>query len=93
MNLLQPNRIPACLSELPVLIQVNASFFTRLMTRRTALRLLREEKIHLIGSDCHNLESRPPDMAAAITVIERALGFEAIARINALESALMAAEA
>ena len=57
-----------------VLLQANASYFTRFFTSRTAIRLLRAEKIHLIGSDCHGLHHRPPKMAAALEKIERVLG-------------------
>ena len=47
-----------------MLIQVNASFFERTMSKRKALRLLDAGCIHLIGSDCHNLESRPANLGA-----------------------------
>lgn len=70
------------LAKLPVLIQANASFFTQKSTQRLALKLLREEKIHLLGSDCHNLESRPPNIDGAIKVIEKHLGSDAVMRIN-----------
>lgn len=60
------------LTELPVYLQVNAGFFEKITTRGKALRLLREQQIHLIGSDCHDLKERVPNLDAAERVIGRA---------------------
>lgn len=57
------------LLEAGVLMQSNASFFLRWRTRRRALRLLEAGRIHLLGSDCHNMEERPPCMGAALAAI------------------------
>lgn len=81
--------IPERLSELPVLIQANAEFFTG-WTRPLALRLFKEQKIHLLGSDCHNLDTRPPNMDLAIRALSRAFGMEALAEINRLEETILA---
>jgi protein-tyrosine phosphatase len=54
-----------------------------------ALRLLREDKIHLLGSDCHNLKSRVPNLDQALRLIEKKLGPEAIERINAYENTVL----
>ena len=75
------HRIPERLAELPVLVQANASFFIQKSTRRLALKLLRQDKIHLLGSDCHNLDLRPPVLGDALAIIRRALGRKAISRI------------
>ena len=61
------------LSELPVYLQVNAGFFERISTRRMALRLLRDQQIHLIGSDCHDLKRRVPNIGTAEKVIRKAM--------------------
>lgn len=76
------------LEDLPVLVQANASFFLHSCTRRTALRFLREDRIHLLGSDCHNLSSRKPNMGQAIEIIEQRLGPEALRRIVANQEIL-----
>lgn len=73
------------LERLPVLIQANASFFVNKSTRRFALKLFRQGKIQLIGSDCHNLTSRAPNLSGAIDVIKQNLGENAIAHINHFE--------
>ena len=58
-----------------MLIQSNASFFTDWHTKRTALKLLKQQKIHLLGSDSHRAEgARTPDIADALAIIEKKLG-------------------
>ena len=66
--------IPEQLAQLPVVVQANAEFFLRRSTARFALRLLREGKIHILGSDCHNLTDRAPKLGEAADVIRRRLG-------------------
>lgn len=73
--------IPERLAELPVAVQVNASFFLRRSTASMAIRMLRRDQIHLLGSDCHNMDMRPPNLGPALQVIRRRLGDEAIDRI------------
>ena len=75
--------IPARLAQLPVLVQANAGFFREWPTASMALRLLCRGQIHLLGSDCHNTDSRKPDLGAAVQIIHRKLGPEALERLNA----------
>lgn len=70
------------LEELPVLIQANASFFLRRSTANMALRMLRRNQIHLLGSDCHNMQSRPPQLAEAAELISQRLGDTALDQIQ-----------
>lgn len=85
-------RIPERLAELPVVVQANANFFLQRSTTRMALRLLREDKIQLLGSDCHNLSTRAPNLGAAVQLIEKRLGQEAIVRVNHYERAVLHSE-
>lgn len=48
-----------------MLVQVNASYFLNPATVRDAMRNLKQGKIDLVGTDCHNLSNRAPNMAAA----------------------------
>lgn len=66
--------IPGRLEELPVLVQANASFFLRRSTAAFALRLLRQGRIHLLGSDCHNMTNRAPNLGPAVQRIVSKLG-------------------
>lgn len=77
--------IPQRLQQLPVLVQANASFFLRKRTRGMALKMLRNDQIQLLGSDCHNLDSRPPKLGAAVQVIEEHLGKPVLDRVLAYQ--------
>ena len=57
------------LAELPVLVQANANFLISRSTQKQALKMLRSGQIHLLGSDCHNMTSRPPVLEHAARVI------------------------
>lgn len=70
--------------EEDILMQSNADFFLPFQTRRKALRLLREGRIHLLGTDCHNMTSRPPRMAEARSMISRRLGPDVLEDIDEL---------
>ena len=65
-----------------ILMQTNASFFTAFTTRRKALSLLTEGYVHLLGSDCHNMTSRPPHIGRAFDVIQQRLGHDYICQMN-----------
>ncbi len=62
------------LYESGVLMQFNAGFFLGLLTKRRAIRMIRNGEIHFIGSDCHNLTSRRPRIGDAFEVIKNRLG-------------------
>lgn len=84
-----PWELPEKLAQLPVLIQANASFFIRYGTRSLALRMLRRGDIHLLGSDCHNLTTRKPNLGRARAVIERGIGSEILEQLSCLEQQLL----
>ena len=52
-------------------LQVNARTLMRWSTRRLGLELLRETSCPLLASDCHNLTSRPPNLAEARKVLQQ----------------------
>lgn len=70
----QTRGIPERLADLPVLVQANANFFLNRWTQAMALNMLKKGKIHLLGSDCHDLIRRPPKLGDAVQVIRRKLG-------------------
>lgn len=57
------------LLSMGVWMQCNAEFFISLRTRYKAKRMLRQGKIHLLGSDCHNMDTRRPCMGTAMKII------------------------
>jgi len=72
-----------------VWLQCNASFFLRWQTSRQAMGMLRQQLIHFIASDCHNLDRRPPNVGAAIQRVEKKLGTEAVAFLWQNKDALL----
>lgn len=77
-------RVMEELYSLPVLVQVNAEALLSWSTRRLALKLFREGVAHLLGSDCHNTSSRPPNLAAGRKIIEKKLGAQYLPQIDRL---------
>lgn len=78
ISALSTHGIPQRLDQMPVLVQANAGFFLRGSTRRMSMRMLKNQQIHLLGSDCHNIGSRPPRMGEALTCIRKNLGEQAL---------------
>ena len=91
----QPRQVWDRLLELDVLMQANADYFLqqdsifRFRNRNKALKLLKEGRIHLLGTDTHNLTSRPPRMKEARAVIREELGKQALERIDELGEELI----
>jgi len=63
-------------------IQVNADYLINRGTQRKALKLINENNVDFIGSDCHNLTSRPPNMGEAYQMIEKKLGIKSVNAFN-----------
>ena len=72
-----------------VLMQVNASFFNGFWQKRKALGLLHDGFIHAIGSDCHNITSRPPKIGNAFEVIQKKLGERYLTRLDDFGKSLL----
>lgn len=71
------------------LVQSNAEFFlSSMLTRHKAMQLFRQGKIHLLGSDCHGVQKRPPRLGEAINRIRRCLGSDALEPVDELEQRL-----
>lgn len=66
-----------------ILMQVNASYFGAFMTRRRAFRWLDEGRLHFLGSDCHNMTSRPPKIQSAYEHIRHKFGSELVENMTA----------
>ena len=68
----------AKLSANGVLFQANSSFFDSFFNASKAIKMLKENKIHFIGSDSHNMSDRSPNMNYAINVIKKKLGNDSL---------------
>ena len=75
-----------------VRMQVNVSYFLGSLTRRKALKMLRNGQIHMLGTDCHNLTDRKPRLGEAMAVIEKKLGGEFLSGFDAMNRSLLGQE-
>ncbi len=70
------------LLEMPVFVQVNAGAFLRRNVRKHAFRLAGQRSDVVIGSDCHNLHSRPPNIEEAARAVRKKLGDACLQQIE-----------
>ena len=70
------------LAKLPIGLQINAGSLLRWGTRRLALDLLQLAHWPLLGSDCHNLTSRPPNLKEGRKVVMQKLGEAFLKKID-----------
>ena len=71
-------------------IQCNAEPLLRFFAGRKVLDLIRRGKIHVLGSDAHNMSSRVPRISEAARVIKDRLGEKRIAAFNQNASEILA---
>lgn len=67
-----------------VLVQMNAEFINSMWTGGKALRMLGRGEVQLLGSDCHNMADRRPNLGAARAAVARKLGGGVLDEIDAL---------
>lgn len=65
------------------LFQMNADFIAGgFLQSRRAIRLIGDGIIRVIASDCHNVDTRRPNLEEAVRVIEKKLGAETVERLT-----------
>lgn len=85
-------QIPQRLAKMPVLVQANAGFFLDKGTAGMAMRMIKADQIQLLGSDCHDLTSRKPNLGGAVERIRRKLGEGPLDRVRQFERQILGAE-
>lgn len=70
------------LAELPIGLQINTGSLIRWSTRKLALKLLQLAPYPLLGSDCHNLNRRPPNLKEGRTVVQKKLGWNFLRQMD-----------
>ena len=83
------NKFMKRLASLPVLLQSNCEFLIDDKTQRLAIKLIKEQKIHLIGSDCHRPNWRSPNMAQAREILLNNLDRNAISFLEDSENLIL----
>jgi protein-tyrosine phosphatase len=69
MRMLRDYTLIDRLQDKKVLVQVNASYFLHEQSRNRAFVDLRDDKFHFIGSDCHNMTNRAPNIGAMVQTV------------------------
>lgn len=70
------------LLELPVVVQVNAGSLLEWKTRGRTLRLLKKSESCVLGSDCHGIHHRTPNLEEGRKMVEKKLGKDFLNRID-----------
>jgi protein-tyrosine phosphatase len=64
------------LKAMGCLMQLNTSSISNIKTRGLAIRYVKHGFIDVLGSDCHNMKTRPPIIKDAYQLIKKKLGVE-----------------
>lgn len=67
---------------LPIRIQVNAEAFDDRKLRRKLIKMFASGEAHMLGSDCHGMNRRPPNLPAGMDALRAALGDDFLRRMN-----------
>jgi protein-tyrosine phosphatase len=70
------------LIELPLTVQVNAGSLLEWRRRGKSIRILKNAQTCLLGSDCHGVHHRPPNLQAGREVVEKKLGRQFLEQID-----------
>ena len=62
------------LMELPVHVQINAGSFERWSERRQILKMIKKKGMIVLGSDCHGIHHRVPNLANGREALEKMMG-------------------
>ena len=75
--------------NLPVILQVNAEALQTGKTRRFVFRLIKNDFAVLLGTDCHNMKNRSPDMQDGREILARKFGSGYLQQMDALGAQLL----
>ena len=62
-------------------IQISAEPMLHTFGKRTLIKWMKNHQAHVMASDCHNLTSRAPNLAAGLEAVKKALGQETMERL------------
>ncbi len=68
--------------QMDITPQINCECLLHFRTRGFAIKLLKQRDDVLLGTDCHNMKNRLPNMKQGREVIEKKLGTERIAKLD-----------
>lgn len=71
------------------LMQFNAEILLDWRRRRNALRMLESGLVTVLGSDCHNMTTRPPRLGEARAVMEKRLGADFVRALDSRQRRML----
>lgn len=75
--------------NLPVILQVDTEALMQRKTRKLVFRLIEQDFPVLLGTDCHDIKKRKPDMDAACKILRTKFGDACMEQIDSLGAQLL----
>ena len=69
------------LVDMGCLMQTNLKSIHKPFLSRKLLKLMKENLVHVVGTDCHNLTQRPPEFQPNISLIEKKLSRDVVIQL------------
>lgn len=70
------------LLQMPLHVQINAESLLDWKQRRKLIKMFAKNEVHFLGSDCHGMHHRPPNLALGREVLEKKLGRDFIKQMD-----------
>jgi len=70
------------LLENGILMQSNADYILSWFGKRRGVKMFREGRLHVLGTDCHNTQGRPPRLGEVREMLEKSDAEDVIAELN-----------
>ena len=77
------------LLEMSVSMQINAESLLDWRQRGKLIKMVKNGQVHLLGSDCHGIHHRPPNLGAGREVLRKKIGAESLDRIDRCSKKLL----
>ena len=77
------------LTQLPLYIQINAESLLGWRTRRPLVKMFAKGQAHFLGSDCHGVHHRAPNLGRGREILEKKLGSAFLTQMDEHGSALL----
>ena len=68
-----PNELDEYIEE-GIICQINPGILLNSASRKYALKMIKDGYVHILSSDAHNMENRPPHLKLAYQMVEKGLG-------------------
>ena len=82
-NLVNDKNLINRLIDMGCLMQINLTAFGRgYFLKKRLLGYIRKNMVHVVGTDAHNTQKRPPNYSEGISIIQKALGKDSVQQLS-----------